>query len=389
MYSNSIFGDLVKLLPGDAVAESVARHDGDKWRKRFKTYDHLLAMLAGQLAGAGSLRELETVFNAETNHHYHLRTDRVSRSTLADANRGRPAAVFRDIARDVIGLAGRKQRRAGEIVSILDSTPVRLCGRGHAWADETRPGNPGLKVHVQMDHGTQHLVWAEISDNRMNDITKAREIPLEAGHVYVFDKGYCDYNWWKAIADKGSRFVTRLKRNAAFETVETRKIANQDDGFILQDRVIRLCNKNPGARRRNLLTGAPLRLVRIKHPKGEARPFWIVSNDLEAPASQIAHWYKARWAIELLFKWIKQNLKIKKFMGESRNAVMIQIYVAIIAYVLLKLYHGLNTRPETVRLKDMVSLVRTHLFSRPKIQARRRQRIDQQNKDQLVLWNAT
>lgn len=388
MYSNSIFGDLIKLLPRDSVEESVARHDGDKWSKRFKTHDHLVAMLAGQLSGARSLRDLETVFNAEENQHYHLRTGKISRSTLADANRNRKAEVFRDIAGDVIAMAGRRRGKAGTVLSILDSTPIRLYGRGLDWANRTRSrsGNQGLKVHLQMEHGSERLVWAAISDNTINDITKAQEVPLESGHIYVFDKGYCDYNWWKAIADKGSRFVSRLKSNAAFEEIEARAISGEDTGSILEDRVIRLTNVNPGAGRRNLLAGTPLRLVRIKHPKGEARPFWIVSNDLDSPAAQIARWYKDRWSIELLFKWLKQNLKIKKFIGESRNAIMIQIYVALIAYVLLKVFHELNIIPGMNRLKDTMTLIRTHLFSRPKTSIRRRRRFNERNKNQLYLW---
>ena len=130
----------------------------------------------------------------------------------------------------------------------------------------------------------------------------------------------------------------------------------------MSDQVIRLTNTNPGAGRTNKLAGVPLRLVRIPHPGGKTRPFWIVSNDLQASADEIANCYKQRWSIELLFKWLKQNLQIKTFLGENRNAILIQIYVAIIAYVLLNRFHKLVGKCCHARLKDILVYITNNLF---------------------------
>lgn len=388
MFNNSIFGEILKQLPRDVVNDCVCRHGTDRWSKGFKSWDHLVALIAAQLSGTTSLRELETVFNGQSRHHYHLNAQPVHRSTLSDASRRRTPALFRDIAMAMIKRGGGGGKRAKEVLTILDSSTITLRGRGSQWAarSRSRAHNQGLKLHVQYDHGSGDLGYVEVSDGNVNDITQALEIPLASKQIYIFDKGYCDYNWWQAIADKGSFFVTRLNRNAAFATIEERAIGARDDGFILEDRLIRLTNENPGGGRRNRLAGIPLRLIRIKHPAGRSRPFWIVSNALEATAAEIAGWYKARWSVELLFKWLKQNLKIKTFMGESRNAVMIQLFVAMIVYILAKLYHTLTGGNLGKRLKDMLVALRVNLFARPETVKRRRANAVIENQNQPELW---
>ena len=161
--------------------------------------------------------------------------------------------------------------------------------------------------------------------------------------------------------------LSGIKRNAAFATIEDREISQEDEGFILEDRLIRLTNKYPGGgRSHNLLVGIALRLIRIKHPAGKSQPFWIVSNALEATSAGIEGWNTARWSIGLLFKWLKQNLRIKNLMGESRNAVMIQLFIAVIVYILLRLYHSLTDGSLGKRLKGLLVTVRANLFARPK-----------------------
>ena len=235
-----------------------------------------------------------------------------------------------------------------------------------------------------MDHQTRQPRYLAVTGNTVNDVTQALDIPLEAGRVYVFDKGYCDYNWWNAIIQAGSSFVTRLKRNAAFEVIENR--ATETDG-ILQDQIIALTNRFPGGKRTNQLAGTPLRLVRIPHPAGKTTAFWIVSNDLEAPASRIAAHYKARWSIELLFKWLKQNLKIKRFIAENRNAVMIQIYIAMIAYILIKRFHQATTSTTCYRMKHLLRLIAVNLFARPDTVSRRQNQKRMKERQQPLLWN--
>lgn len=388
MFSSSIFAQLLKLLPRDEVRRLASHHRSDHWCKNFTTCDHLVAMLAGQLSGAASLRDLETVLNSQENHRYHLRCGAVRRSTLSDANRSRDSVVFRDLA---LSLLSGSKRAVGElktVISLVDSSPIKLSGRGHGWtlATCTRSYNRGLKLHVQFAPQADRVELVEVTDNNVNDISVGRELELEAGRIYVFDKGYCDYNWWHSIAGTGAIFVTRLKVNAAFEVIEERAIPVELAEDILQDQFIRLTNARPRGGKTNELAGVPLRLVQIPHPGGKKTPFWIVSNDLQASADEIAGYYKQRWGIELLFKWLKQNLKIKSFLGESRNAVLIQIYVAIIAYVLLKQFHKLAGKNQHARLKDLVVYVSNNLFSRPKTEIWRKRKRRQQAQIQPEFW---
>lgn len=375
MFNNSRFGEIMKLLPRTEIKKLIQQHQSDRYRKTFKTWDHLIAMLTGQFAGVTSLRDLEVTLNSNAHHHYHLKCGKVKRSTLSDANKRRDFSVFRDVAAVMISRLGRQKKDLERIVTIFDSTLIRLDGRGHEWAKETqsRPHNQGLKLHVQYNHTDAHIEYVEVGAATVNDVTVAQNIPLEGHRIYVFDKGYCDYNWWKSMADAGSMFVTRLKKNAAYSIEKTLEIAEADKDFILKDQIIKLSNKNPRWKKVNTLAEIELRLVEIQHPNGKASGFRIVTNALEASAQQIAGWYKERWSIELLFKWLKQNLKIKKFMGETRNAIMIQLFAALIAYVLVALYHRLSAAAG-VRLKDMCMLIRSTLFTRPKLYERQRER---------------
>lgn len=388
MFCRSTFGTLLKVLPRDEIQGIIESHRSDRWRKSFKTWDHLVAMLTAQFSGVTSLRELEVFLGEHPNQHYHLGFKGVKRSTLSDANKGRSAGVFHDIAQVMIVRAGRCQKREmRQVLSLLDASQITLKGRGYEWAKQTqtRACSPGLKLHVQMQAEEGLLDYADVTSTNVNDVVAAKSIPLERGRIYVFDKGYCDYNWWHQIITAGADFVTRLKRNAAYRVIETKQVTADQDN-ILADQVIELTNKNPRARKTNTLAGHPLRLIQIKHPGGKRRPFLIVTNILEAKAEQIALCYKKRWSIELLFKWIKQNLKIKRFVGQSRNAVTIQIFVALIAYVLLKLFKNMLGQTHKLRLKDVMIALRAHIFTRPDMHKRRQKYRDSLFQDQLSLW---
>lgn len=321
MFSDSILSTVLKALPRDGIQKYVSAHGSDRWRKSFTTWDHLVAMLSAQFSGVNSLRELEVLFSGHSSHQYHLGLSGVKRSTLSDANKRRDSAVFRDIAHMMIARTAPRKKGMAEFMTILDASTITLKGRGYDWIEEskTRASYGGLKLHVQMNYATELLEYAEVTATNINDLTAALDFPLEPGRLYVFDKGYCDYNWWHKIQETGSHFVTRLKRKAAYKVIKTQGIASDDQGFILQDQVIELTNKHPRAGKTNNLAGIPLRLIQIKHPGGKNRLFLIVSNNLTATAAEISGWYKKRWSIELLFKWVKQNLKLKRFIGQSRD----------------------------------------------------------------------
>ena len=360
MFSLSRIGQAIQHLPRAAFANIVARHKGDRYVKCFSSWDHLVAMLYAQLSGVRSLRELETGFNQHRSHHYHLGTAQVNRTTLSDANGRRDPEMFAELLRLLIAQAGRAVcKERNELLYLLDSTSIAVRGRGSQWTRGTATRTPGLKVHLLME-GRQHLpVHHSITGANVNDVDEGRKLPIEADATYVFDKGYCDYSWWHRIDRQGARFVTRLKKNAAVRIERCRPIASGEEQILGDSEVSFVYRSNRG-RHRNLYTGA-LRRIEVARLAGET--LTLVTNDLTSPASAIAALYKERWQIELFFKWIKQNLKIKKFLGQKENAIRIQLITALIAYLLVVLMKAATGCKE--RLKVVLDELRTGLFHRP------------------------
>jgi putative transposase len=361
----------MNLLPRAAFDRAVSIHQADKHRKGFSSWDQLLVMVYAQLSGAGSLRTLTTGFNAQASHHYHLQTSPVHRSTLADANRSTDAAVFADTARALMSTLHRRVRREGEeLLVLLDSTSITLKGPGFdAWTVQSRTRNTqGIKLHVLYAPEQQAPCHSSFTPANVNDVDQARTLPLAAGARYVFDKGYCDYGWWHAIHQAGSVFVTRFKRNAALRVEQSRPIPPEAQGLVLVDETAHFRHRHNRGGHTNPYE-APLRRITVAREAGKD-PLVLATNDLASPALDIAEQYRARWGIELFFKWIKQHLGIKRFLGRSENAVRIQILTALIAYLLLVLYRNLHAAQYS--LWECLSLLRSSLFQRPQVEAYRR-----------------
>lgn len=320
---------------------------------------------------------IETSYGSQANHHYHLGTGPVRRSTLADANCKRSTEPFEAVARSLMGQVHRSLRREGqELLYLLDSTSITLKGRYFdEWTAANRTRNTqGIKLHVLYAHGAQAPIQHSFSAANVNDVSAATGLVIEAGAIYVFDKGYCDYNWWADIDAQGATFVTRFKYNAALLVEHTRPIDAADQGTILADEIVRFANTHPGGKRRNRYA-APLRRITVAR-EGSTTPLVFATNDLDAPAATIAQHYKDRWNIELFFKWIKQHLKIKQLFGRSENAVKIQILCALIAYLLLALYRQASR--STTSLWDLLAELRVTLFQRPTTEALVQRRQHQQ-----------
>lgn len=368
MFRITTFQRLLKGLPRGAFDQLVRRRNADKYLKRFGHWDHLIAMLYAQLSGVTGLRPLETGFNSHVAHHYHLGTSPIKRSTLADANETRPDAVFSDTAAWLMGKVSRKLRQESkELMYLLDSTSLTLKGREFdKWTLKNRTRNTqGMKLHVLYDAQAQAPAWHSFSAANVNDIERAGAVKLEADALYVFDKGYNDYNWWNAIDEAGARFVTRFKRNASIRVEATRDIP-ADATIVLADEIVSFKTKRPGGHRINLYHGKQLRRVTVARP-GKDTPIVLATNDFKSSALEIAQRYKERWGIELFFKWIKQHLKIKQFLGRSENAVRIQVLTALISYLLVALFKETNGLKQT--LWDCLCMVRATLFQRPEAEA--------------------
>lgn len=324
-YRDSIFGGLMKALPRSDFQRFVKAHGGDHYHKEFKSWDHLVTLVYAQLSGAGSLRELEVGWNAQAHQHYHLGSGPVKRSTLSDANKVRPTAIFAATFAALSQQAQRHLRHEGdEMLRLIDASPIplsTLC----TWA--TSNGRTrGLKLHVVYDPLTDQPMRIAITAANVNDVVVGRDLPIEPGATYAFDKAYVDYGWWSRLDAAGGIFVTRPKTNTRFEVIRQRK--PPANSAIIEDTVVRIRTKNGKP---------PARLRRIRLRRDNGTILTLVTNDLKRAATAIAAIYRARWQIELLFRWIKQHLKLRTFLGRSENAIRLQILAAMIAFLLLRI----------------------------------------------------
>jgi IS4 transposase len=358
-HQNIVMHDLVKHVPWARLDELVAAHGADAAARKLTTKQHFLALLYAQLSGASSLREIETGLSSHESRLYHLGGAPIRRSTLSEANRGRPVAVFSGLLSELMKQAHRRVRQAvKESIYLIDATILPLNGLSADWA-EFSTGVCGAKAHVIYDPAADCPIYASVTTRSVNDITAAKDMPIEAGATYVFDLGYYDYAWWAALDAKGCRIVTRFKSHTPLTVTETRPAPAI--GSILSDRVGYLPKRQ--AKNRKNPFQEPVREITVTIETGKT--LRILTNDLEASAQEIAGLYKRRWAIELFFRWVKQALKIKKFLGTNQNAIRIQIAVALIAFLLLRIAH--NVTRSTDSLLTFTRLVKTNLMHRRRI----------------------
>lgn len=330
-HDNSVFHSVLKQIDWAEFERLAAIHDSDARVRRLTSKGQLVALLYGQLSGAASLREIETGLSSHARRLYHLGMGKVCRSTLADANASRPSALFADLFAAMLKGAERGLRRKiADAVYLIDATSLPLNGLSKDWA-RFSTGVNGAKLHVVYDPDADRPIYAAVTPARVNDITAAQDMPIEAGATYVFDLGYYDYAWWAKMHAAGCRIVTRFKSNTPLTLVAEKHL--QPGGAILSDRTGYLPARQAASRRNPFQD--KVREVRVATDNGKV--LRILTNDLKAKAEEIAALYKRRWAIELFFRWVKQTLKIRHFLGTSENAVRIQIAVALIAFLLLRL----------------------------------------------------
>jgi hypothetical protein len=335
-HENSLMSEVLKFVPWGVFDRLVDEHEADRRVRTLTTKSQFVALLHAQFSGASSLREIEATMASQKTRLYHLGAMAPKRSTLADANAQRPAAIFADMFNTILLQAHRSLRKASkDAVRLIDSSRIPLTSLSEGWASYDARCD-GVKLHVVYDPDAAAPVHFAITPARTNDMVPAKEMAIEPGATYVFDMGYYSFVWWAKLDAAGCRFVTRLKKHTPTRVLEERPVAS--GGKIVTDQVVRL----------------PARLMHGKNPlHGNMREVHVVidsgktlrliTNDLVSPAEEIAELYKTRWEIELFFRWIKQTLKIRRFLGTSENAVRAQIAVALIAYLLLRMAHAGQT----------------------------------------------
>ena len=354
---SSMFSQLLKLFPRTEFQVLVKRTHAERHARGFTCWGQFVAMLFCQLGRAHSLREICGGLRSSEGKLKHLGIAAPSRSTLAYANEHRPWQLYRAVFQELLARCqplakGRRKFRFKNKLVSLDSTVIDLCATLFDWA-QFRRTKGAVKLHCLLDHDGYLPSVVVITEGKRHDVRVARTLRLAPGTIVVMDRGYVDYTWFGRLTTDGVFFVTRLKDNALYRVLERRRVPAHSQ--IRRDEVIRLTGAGAA-------DACPhdLRRVEVFDPENDVTLMFL-TNHLGFGATTIAAIYKDRWQIELFFKALKQNLKIKTFVGTSANALKVQVWTALIAILLLK-YLQMRAR-FAWSLANLVALLRMNLFT--------------------------
>ena len=322
MHSNTILNQLLTLLPRHQFDRAVSQYAGNHYVKKFTTWHQLTTLLYAQASGKNSLRDIQTALGTQEPKLYHLGLPAVKRSTLADANAQRDCRIMEHLFSHLLNrcqaIAPKHQFRFKNPVRAFDSTTIDLCLALFPWA-KFRQTKGAVKLHCQLDLRGQIPSFVVMTDGKCSDIRAVRSfLDLIADSIYVVDRGYIDFDWLGRIDDAQAFFVTRAKDNLNYRITGQHEIPLKEG--LLYDRTIELTGQQTQKK-----YVKPLRLIGYFDAETGVT-YEFLTNNVTLAAMTIAKIYKARWHVELFFKWIKQHLKIKTFLGTSRNAVLTQIW---------------------------------------------------------------
>lgn len=360
----TVFAQLLDLVPRHEFRRCVRKYKGNRRVRTFSCWDQFLCLLFAQFTYRESLRDIETCLRALGPKLYHMGIrGRVSRNTLAVANEKRDWRIYAEFAQVLIAHA--RTLYAGEALDLdldqtvyaFDSSTIDLCLKLFPWAHfRTRKG--AIKLHTLLDLRGSIPTFIHITDGKVSDVRVLDVLTPEPGAIYVLDRGYVDFERLWRFHEWQALFVVRAKSNLRFRRRYSRDV-DKSTGLIC-DQTIVLTGKKPAA-----AYSAALRRVRFRDPETQ-QEVTLVSNNFTFPALTIARLYRSRWQVELFFKWIKQHLRIKRFYGNSANAVKTQIWVAISAYVLVAILRKqLGIERDSYTLLQLLSLM---LFEKVPIQ---------------------
>ena len=359
-HHNTVFSQILKLIPRHEF-ESLARkhHQGQKLRKMTR-WSQFVSLGLAQLAGRASLRDVVSNLKAQAGKLYHLGCGDVNRSSLARVNEQQPhelyEALFGKLLDRCQALAPKHRFRFKNKLYSLDASTIDLCLSVFPWA-KFRTTKGAIKLHVGLDHDGYLPTFMQVTDGKVHEVNMARTLNLPKGSIVVFDRGYTDYAWYNHLNENKVYLVTRQKKNACYTVIERHPVPGKSG--ITSDQTIRLTGTKAEQ------SPALLRRIGYRDPE-TGKHYVFLTNAFHLAAKTIAAIYKERWQIELFFKWVKQNLKIKSFLGTSRNAVLTQIWVAMCMYLLLayiKLMSKLG-----LGLQQILRLLQLNLFERRDLQ---------------------
>lgn len=352
----TILAQMLRLFSRYEFDKLVREHKTEHHARGVRSWSQFVAMLFGQLAGLDSLRGIEAGLATQGKHLYHLGVKPINRSSLSYANAHRSATLFEAIFYHMLSkcqaIAPRHKFRFKNPLYSIDATVITLCLSLFNWA-RFRKTKGAVKLHVKFNHAGYLPTFALVTTGRVHERTVAPHVPLETGDVVVMDRGFLDFGYLKSLQDQRVIFVTRLKSNSAFKVVGHRPCHHPN---IIADQTIQLTGFYS-----HRDYSLPLRRIVAKDPETNKRVV-LLTNQFQWAASTIASIYKDRWQIELFFKTLKQQLKVKSFVGTSKNALLSQLWVALIAYLLLS-YLKFRSKFQW-SLYTLSCILPTNIFSR-------------------------
>lgn len=380
-HCNTIFTQMLKLIPRHEFETLANQHHSGRSFRKASRWSQFVTMAMAQLSGRNSLRDIVDNLSAQAHRLYHLGSAKLSRSNLSRINEDKPYQLYEALFGKLLGRcqssAPKHKFRFKNKLYSLDSSTIDLCLSVFPWAD-FRSTKGAVKLHVGLNHSGFLPEFVTVTEGKSSDITAGRTLNFPKGSIVVVDRGYNDYEWYNQLTNKGIFFVTRLKTNAKFRVIE-RQAVLQDKG-LTSDQIIEFAGIKTAKQ-------CPIRLRRVGYRDPESGKHYVyLTNNFLLSAKTIADIYKARWQVELFFKWIKQNLKIKSFVGTTKNAVMTQIWIALCVYLMiaiLKFQSSLAKSPQQI-----LRLLQLNLFEKRDLIGLLRGdpiRTDQVPENQLVL----
>ena len=329
-HCNTIFSQILKLVPRHEFETLAKQHHSGRSFRTASRWSQFVTLTMAQLSGRNSLRDIVDNLSAQMHRLYHLGSAKLSRSNLSRINEDKPyslyEALFGKLLKRCQGMTPGHNFRFKNPLYSLDASTIDLCLSVFPWAD-FRTTKGAIKLHVGLNHDGYLPEFVTVTEGKTHDVTVGRTLQFPKGSIVAVDRGYNDYAWYNQLTEKGIFFVTRLKSNAKTRVVERRPVLA--DKGLTSDQTIEFTGVQTAKK-------CPAQLRRIGYRDPETGKHYVfLTNNFKLAAKTIADIYKARWQVELFFKWIKQNLKIKSFIGTSKNAVMTQIWIALCVYLLL------------------------------------------------------
>lgn len=359
---NTVFSQLLKLIPRHEFESLAKRHHTGRSFRTASRWSQFVTMSMGQLSGRNSLRDIVENISAQAHRLYHLGSAKLSRSNLSRINEGKPYALYEALFGKLLHrcqkIAPGHDFRFNNPLYSLDASTIDLCLSVFPWAD-FRTTKGAVKLHVGLNHAGYLPEFVTVTEGNRHDVTIGRILKFPKGSIVAIDKGYNDYTWYKQLTEKEISFVTRLKTNAKFRVVCRRDVLKSKG--LTSDQTIEFTGPQTAKK-------CPIQLRRIGYRDPETgKRYVFLTNNFKLAAKTIADIYKARWQVELFFKWIKQNLKIKSFVGTSKNAVMTQIWIALCIYLLLAFLKFQSKLKKS--MQQILRLLQLNLFEKRDLMA--------------------